>query len=46
MKESKQSEAVQGVHFLRIREETFFISSNPVLAVVLFLESKRTGIYR
>ena len=42
MKESKQSEAVQGVHFLRIREETFFISSNPVLAVVRFLESKGT----
>ena len=42
MKESKQSEAVQGVHFLRIREENFFIISNPVLAVVRFLESKGT----
>ena len=40
-KERKQNEA-----FL-VREETFFfISSNPVLAVFLFLESKGTGICR
>ena len=46
-KERKQNEAFLGVQFLRIREETFFfISSNPVLAVFLFLESKGTGIYR
>ena len=32
--------------FWRIREESFFISSNPVLPVVLFLESKGTGICR
>ena len=27
-------------------KKAFFISSNPVLAVFLFLESKGTGIYR
>lgn len=44
-KESKMKLSRASI-FREYLKKPFFISSNPALAVVLFLESKGTGIYR